>query len=174
MLPFSTWVDPYDVRVCQEAEDSGANYDALVDLLNCIESILKPLRISADIPPNMMVIMKAMKILYRLLLVLARATKLSRQGRLRESTLTDVTRGSTTAGKTREKLLEEEDVKRALRHLNRLTQEEVQMVLIQNMEVVYCLINNIIGVIDGTQNSEMATRAFLLSLYPLRWQGIDR
>lgn len=56
------------------------------------------------------------------------------------------------AEKTRERLLEEEDVKRALRKLKRLTQEEVQIVLIQNMEVVYCLINNIMGVIDGTQN----------------------
>jgi hypothetical protein len=56
------------------------------------------------------------------------------------------------AEKTRERLLEEEDVKRALRKLKRLTQEEVQIVLIQNMEVVYCLINNIMGVMDGTQN----------------------
>jgi hypothetical protein len=92
-------VDLYDVRVCQETEDSGVNYDALVDLLSCIESILKLLRISADIPSDMIVIMKAMKILYKLLLVLALATKLSKQGQLRESTPTDVTRGSTRCRK---------------------------------------------------------------------------
>jgi hypothetical protein len=56
--------------------------------------------------------------------------------------------------KTRGKLLEdEEDVTRALRRLNRLTQAEVQMALIQNMEVVYCLINNLEVVMDGEQSS---------------------
>jgi hypothetical protein len=98
-VAFSIRVDLYDVRVCQETEDSGANYDALVDLLSCIESILKLLRISADIPSDMIVIMKAMKILYKLLLALALATKLSKQGQLRESTPTDVTRGSTRCRK---------------------------------------------------------------------------
>jgi hypothetical protein len=75
---------------------------------------------------------------------------------------------------TREKLLGEEDVKRALRRLERLTQEEVQMALIQNMEVVYCLINGLGVVMDGVEALRIASRTFLLKFHPLRWKGSDR
>jgi hypothetical protein len=92
-------VDPSDVRVCQETKQSGANHDALLDLLNCIESIFKLLRISTDIPSNMVVIQKAMKILYKLLLVLALAVRQTKQGRLRESTLAYVIRASARSRK---------------------------------------------------------------------------
>ena len=54
--------------------------------------------------------------------------------------------------KIKEKLLAEEDIERVLRRLSRLTQEETQMAVIQNMEVVYGLISNIRVVMDGARS----------------------
>jgi hypothetical protein len=50
--------------------------------------------------------------------------------------------------KIKEKLLKE-DIESVLRRLSRLTQEETQMAVVQNMEVVYGLVSNIRVVIGG-------------------------
>ena len=47
-------------------------------------------------------------------------------------------------------MLKEEAIERVLRRLSRLTQEETQMAVVQNMEVVYGLVSNIRVVIGGT------------------------
>jgi hypothetical protein len=54
--------------------------------------------------------------------------------------------------KIKEKLLKEEDIERVLGRLNRLTQEETQMAVVQNMEVVYGLVSSIRVVMDGTRS----------------------
>ncbi|KAI9449561.1 hypothetical protein F5148DRAFT_1247082 [Russula earlei] len=65
------------------ATDCGTSYDAILDLFDCIESYLKLLGVYVEIPPHMVVIEKAMKILFQLILVLALATQQAQQGRLR-------------------------------------------------------------------------------------------
>lgn len=95
MYPLSSRVGPYDTKVSKQvANDSGANYDAILDLFDCIESSLKFLRIFIEIPSHLIVIQKAMKILFQLILVLAFATKQAKRGRTREFVLADVTPGS--------------------------------------------------------------------------------
>jgi len=74
-----------------------------------------------------------MKILFRLILVLAFATRQVQLNRLQ---------------KIKAKLLKE-DIEHVLRRLSRLTQEETQMAVVQNMEVVYGLVSNIGVVMDG-------------------------
>ncbi|KAH9971440.1 hypothetical protein BJV74DRAFT_799128 [Russula compacta] len=120
------------------ANDSGANYDAILDLFDSIESSLKFLRISVEIPSHLIVIQKAMKILFQLILVLAVATKQAKRGRTQ---------------KVKEKLLKEGDIGHVLRRLNRLTQDETQKAVLPNMEVVYGLITNIKVVMDGGKAS---------------------
>lgn len=92
-----------------------------------------------------------MKILFRLILVFAFATKQAQLSRLRESFSLMSPLSQFPLEKIKEKMLEE-DIKRVLRRLSRLSQEETQMAVIQNMEVVYCLINNIRVVMDGARS----------------------
>ena len=49
------------------------------------------------------------------------------------------------------KLLGESEIEAVLRRLDRLTQEEGRMTTAQILEVVYCLMNNVKVVMDGTQ-----------------------
>jgi len=90
-----------------------------------------------------------MKILFRLILVLAFATRQVQLNRLRELSLITSPLAYSALEKIKEKLLKEEDIERVLRRLSRLTQEETQMAVVQNMEVVYGLVSNIKVVIDG-------------------------
>jgi hypothetical protein len=93
-----------------------------------------------------------MKILFRLILVFAFATKQARLSRLREFFSLMSPLSQPPLEKIKEKLLGEEDIERVLRRLSRLTQEETQMAVIQNMEVVYGLISNIRVVMDGARS----------------------
>jgi hypothetical protein len=93
-----------------------------------------------------------MKIVFQLILVFAFATKQARLSRLREFFLLMSPLSQSFLEKIKEKLLGEEDIERVLRRLSRLTQEEIQMAVIQNMEVVYGLISNIRVVMDGARS----------------------
>ena len=146
-------VDPCDVRVSQVANDCGTDDDIILALFGCIESSLKFLRIHVEIPCNLVVIGKSMKILFQLILVLAVATRKAKQGRLRESVLVDITLAHPTPENIREKWLNEEDIGRVRRRLSRLTQEETQMTVAQKMEVVYGFISNIKVLMDGARSS---------------------
>jgi hypothetical protein len=94
-----------------------------------------------------------MKILFRLILVLAVATRQAQRNRLREWFSLTLPLAYLALEKVKEKLLNEEDTQCVLRRLSRLTQEEIQMTVIQNMEVVYGLISNIRVIMDGAQSS---------------------
>lgn len=137
----------------QVANNCGTKDDVILSLFDCIESSLKFLRIHVEIPYNMVVIGKAMKILFELMLVLALATRLAKHGRLRESGLLDLTLAHPTSDNIKEKWLKEEDIKRVQRRLSRLTQEETQMTVTQNMEAVYGFISNIKVLLDGARSS---------------------
>jgi hypothetical protein len=123
-------------------------------LFECIESSLKHLRIHVEIPSNLVVIGKAMKILFELILVLALATRQAKRGQLRESVFVDVVLAHPTAENIKEKWLKEKDIGRVRRRLARLTQDETQMTVTLNMEIVYGLIRNIKVLMDGARSSQ--------------------
>jgi hypothetical protein len=167
-------VDTSDVQVSQVANDSGTGDDVILDLFYCIESSLKLLRIHVEVPSNLVVIGKAMKILFQLILVLALATRQAEQGRLRESLRVDVTLAHPTLENIKEKWLKDDDVMRVGRRLNRLTQEEAQITVAQNMEAVYGLISNIKVLMDGARSSPSQPTSAVLRLRLFRWQGVLR
>lgn len=146
-------MDTSDFQVSQVANDFGTGDDVILDLFYCIESSLKLLRSHVEIPSHLVVIGKAMKILFKLILVLALATRQAEQGRLREYLFVDVTLAHPTLENIKEKWLKDEDVMRVGRRLSRLTQEEAQMTVAQNMEAVYGLISNIRVLMDGARSS---------------------
>jgi len=113
-----------------------------------------------------------MKILFRLILVLAFATRQVQLNRLRELSSMMSPPAHPSLEKIKEKLLKEEDIERALRRLSRLTQEETQMAVVQNMEVVYGLVSNIRVVMDGASSSSSRSTYPLLKRYPFRRKGI--
>jgi hypothetical protein len=139
--------------VSQVANNYGTDDDVILALFDCIESSLQFLRIHVKIPYNLVVIGKAMKILFQLILVLALATRQAKQGRLRESRLFHLTLAHPTSDNIKEKWLKEEDIKRVQRRLNRLTHEETQMTVTQTMEAVYGFISNIKVLLDGARSS---------------------
>jgi hypothetical protein len=69
------------------AKDVKANYDALVDVFECVENFLRRLRIYAEIPPTPAMAEMVIKIMVELLSVLALATKQINQGRFSMSVL---------------------------------------------------------------------------------------
>ena len=78
---------PCHIGNCQASEDVGASYDALVDIFECIENLLRRLKICFEIPltPAMTEIM--IKIMIELLSVLALATKQINEGHFSRSVL---------------------------------------------------------------------------------------
>ena len=56
------------------------------------------------------------------------------------------------AEKFAKKLLGESEIEAVLQRLDRLTQEEGRMTMAQTLEVVYCLLNNVKVVMNGTQS----------------------
>jgi len=74
--------------------------------------------------------------------------------------------------KIKDKLLRDEDIERVLRRLNRLTQEEAELAIVENMEVVYNLISNITVVMDGAQCSPNYPGCDMLNVRPFRWKRI--
>lgn len=167
-------VDTSDVQVSQVANDSGTGNDVILALFYCVESSLKFLRIHDEIPSHLVVIGKAMKILFQVILVLALATRQAEQGILRESLFVDVTPAHPTLENIKEKWLKEEDIMRVGRRLSRLTEEETQMTVAQNMETVYGLISNIRVLMEGARSLPSRLTCVVLSLRLFRWQGVYR
>ena len=94
------------------------------------------------------------KIMVELLSVLALATKQVQQGRLSTWDLgawLQVVIAQRCAEKFAKKLLGESEIEAVLQKLDRLTQEEARMMAAQTLEVVYCLVNNVKVVMDGTR-----------------------
>ena len=74
----------------QAAKGLNNSYDALLDLLESIEHLLKPLNIYTQIPPTPAMDEMMVKIMVELLSTLSLTTKELKQGRLSEPVLTDV------------------------------------------------------------------------------------
>ena len=74
----------------QAAKGLKPNYDELVDLLESIEHLLKPLYVYTQIPPTPAMDEMVVNIMAELLSTLAQMTKELKQGRTSESDLADV------------------------------------------------------------------------------------
>ena len=80
----------YCKEAYQAVRDVGANYDALVDLLETIEHFLNRLNIYTTIPPTETMTEVIVKIMVELLSTLALVTKQIKQKRPSESVLADL------------------------------------------------------------------------------------
>ena len=65
------------------------SYDALVNIFECVENILRRLRIYNEIQPTPMITEMVIKIMAELITVLALATKKMEQGQMSMSALAD-------------------------------------------------------------------------------------
>ena len=77
--------------------------------------------------------------------------RLSKVDLVSESRRFDLRRLNVCKEKFAKKLLGESEIEGVLRRLDRLTQEEGRMTLVQTLEVVCGLVNNVKVVINGTQ-----------------------
>lgn len=139
-----------NIQVLQAIKDVSASYDALLDLLQSIESFVKRLVIYVNIPLKEPMREVIVKILVELLRTFALATKEIKQGRFRESFLVGVSiLVQCDAVKFGKKLLGESDIEAVLQRLDKLIREEGQMAAAQTLEVVYGLIQNMSVVMEG-------------------------
>ncbi|KAI0294552.1 hypothetical protein BC826DRAFT_316560 [Russula brevipes] len=116
-----------DIQMYQAVKDVGANYDALVDLLESIERFLNRLDIYTKITPTAAMAEMVVKIMVELLSTLALATKQVKQKQ---------------PMKLVEKLLGDNEGEAVLQRLDRLTQDEARTTAAQTLEVVYGLMQN--------------------------------
>ena len=72
---------------CQAASEVSSDYDALLDLFECLGNFLKRLDIYITIPPTQMMTDIIVKIMVGLLSVLSLATKQIKRGRFSTSPL---------------------------------------------------------------------------------------
>ena len=81
---------PSHIQVHQAAKGLKPDFDELVDLLESIEHLLKPLDVYTQIPRTPAMDEMIVKIMAELLSILALTTKELKQGRSSESLLVDI------------------------------------------------------------------------------------
>ena len=72
---------PCDARACQAAGEVSSDYDALIDLFECLGNFLKRLDVYTNIPPSQIMTEIIVKIMVELLSVLVLAKKQIKRGR---------------------------------------------------------------------------------------------
>ena len=129
------------------------SYDALVDVLECIENFLRRLKVYTEIAPTPAMTETLVKIMIELLSVLALATKQINQGRFSRCILPEkkmrMAHGATE--RYAKQLLGEKDIEAVLSRLDRLTVEESRTAAAQTLDVVHGLVNNMEVVMEGTR-----------------------
>jgi hypothetical protein len=128
-----------------------ASYDALVDLFEGAGNFLKRLNIYTELPINDGMMDIIVKVMAEVLSVLALATKQIKQGRFSKCIRAcHAPLAHRSLEKFAKKLLGETEIEAVLQRLDRLTQEEARMTVVQTLEVVYGLMNNVKSIMDGT------------------------
>ena len=149
------------MKLCQAASGVSSSYDALLELFDCLGSFLKRLEIYVTIPPTTMMTDIIVQIMVEVVLVLALATKQVKQGRLSRCVITHIYSSAQCAiEKFAEKLLGDSEVEAVLQKLNRLTQEEARMTVVQTLGVVHGLVSNMKAVMEGTEWLHKISQAF--------------
>ena len=123
-------------------------------------------------PPTPKMTDMMVKIMVKLLSVLALATKQIEKGRVCKYIVTyPPSMAQCAAGKFAQKLLGESEIEAALHQLDRLTQEEARMTGAQTLSVVYGLVGSMKTVMEGTE--WLPIQRYFLTICLFRWQGID-
>ena len=143
---------PCDEQIFQTASEVSSSYDALLDLFEYLGNFLKRLEIYTHIPATPLMTDMIIKIMIRLLEVLALATRQIKHGRFGKSVITyALTMSQGDVVKFAKKLLGESEVEAVLQRLDRLTQEEARMTVAQTLGVVHGLVNNMRIVMEGAE-----------------------
>ncbi|KAH9162961.1 hypothetical protein EDB89DRAFT_604954 [Lactarius sanguifluus] len=132
-----------------------ASNDALVDLFESMEKLLRPLDVCTKIPPTTATTTILMKILIELLSILALGAQQVEQGLLLAQYDT-VELGSKLFG------IKSAEVVR--QRLDRLNQEEARATVVQTLEVVYGLLRNMKAVMNGGESSISELREALVTM----------
>lgn len=132
------------------AKDANASYDALLDLLECVESILRGLTVHTEVLLTLAMTDMVTKIMIELLSVLALATKQINEGRFSMLNLFGDSLSHLVSESYAKQFLKENDFKIVLQRLERLTPEEAQATARQILEVIYGLFNSMTVVMEGT------------------------
>jgi hypothetical protein len=142
------------MTLVQAAFGISTSYDALLDVFECVSSILQRLRIYTErIPLSPVMSEIVVKIIAEVISVLALATKQIKQGRISKWTTTYraslAERNQRITEKLAKKLLGESEIEAVLQRLDRLTQEEARVTAANTLQVVHGLFNNLKEVMDG-------------------------
>jgi len=139
--------------VYQAASEVRPDYDALLDLFECLGNFLKRLDIYINIPPTQMMTDIIVKIMVELLSVLALAMKQIIRGKFSTCSIKyQFRRSQCAAGTFAKKLLGDSEIGAVLRRLDRLTQDEARATGAQTLSVVHGLVSNMKVVMEGTQS----------------------
>ena len=138
--------DCSDNKATQAAKDVVASQDALVDIFERIESFFRRLETYTEVPTTEAMKDVIMKIMVEVLGIFAVVTKEMKQGRASESIPDDTFPvADRDSEKYLKKLIGMRDIEDALSKLDRLTQEEARMAIVQVLKVAH-------HVSDGVEN----------------------
>ena len=145
-----------DVRVYQVAKRVDPSNDALVDLLESIESFLKRVAIYTQVPPTAALDEMVVKIMMESLSTIALATKEfeKEQSSASMSLMCYITQWITV--RLIRRRFGEKEVEAVLRRLDRLTEDETRTTAAEILKVVHGLVQNmniVMGSIDGKRNA---------------------
>ena len=76
-----------------------------------------------------------------------------------------------TTEKFAKKLLGDNEIEGVLHRLDRLTQDEARMTVVQTLGVVYGLVGNMKIVMEGAEPLRICSHIFSYDLF-IRWQGV--
>jgi len=136
----------------QAASKVSSSYDALSDLFEHLGSFVKRLDIytKMNLTPIMTDII--VKIMAELLSVLALATKQITQKRFSKYAVTYTSSmAQCVTEKFAKKLLGESEIESVLQRLDRLTQDEARIGVVETLGVVHSLVGNVKAIMEGTQ-----------------------
>ena len=130
----------------QAASGVSSSYDALLDLFEYLGNFVKRLEIYTNIPPTPLMTDIVIKIMVKLLEVLALATKQIKQGRFGKCAIMyTFPMPQHAVVKFAKKLLGESEVEAVLERL------EARMAVAQTLGVVHGLVNNMRIVMEGAE-----------------------
>jgi hypothetical protein len=143
-------ISPYrhfNTYISQAAKDVRRDQDTLLDVFERIEGFFRRLEIYTEVPPTMEMTDTITQIMVEIISILGIAAKDIKQGRLSESFSTSTSalteRCSEKYGK---KLIGRTDLEDALKRLDKLTQEEAQMAVAQNLKATHTVDERVRGV----------------------------
>ncbi|KAH9014711.1 hypothetical protein EDB84DRAFT_1443729 [Lactarius hengduanensis] len=130
--------DRADTEPSQAAKDVVASQDALIDIFERIESFFRRLEEYSEVPTTEAMKDTIVKIMVEVLGIFGVVTKEMKQGRTSESIRDDALPvANRDPERYLKKLIGRRDVEDALGRLDRLTQQEVQMAIVQVLKVAH-------------------------------------